>query len=153
MTQSQIKNRFFLIVPCSLFCIELGMFSLLESHILYPILCFFIISINVYPSTRLLLIPIFFMSLLSYLDYNIFGWSLIYILPIMLLAQYLQKQIHVKIIIPYILLVSGLLLKINILSYNLNLTTSWRYKTCIIVYNILMLSIFHILYYYYFEEK
>lgn len=152
MTQSQIKNRFFLIAPCLLFFMELAIFFLLQSHVIYLLLCFFIASINIYPSTRFSLLPIFLMSLISYLDYNIFGWSLIYLMPTMLLSRYLEKQIQLKIIIPYILLVSALLLKINIESYLLIISTSWRLGIQIMIYNVLILSVF-IAIYHYFEEK
>jgi hypothetical protein len=54
--------------------------------------------------------------------------------------------------IPYILLISALLLKINIESYLLNISTSWRLGIQIMTYNVLILSIF-IAIYHYFEEK
>ncbi|AXK60555.1 hypothetical protein [Candidatus Chromulinivorax destructor] len=146
MTQSQIKNRFFLIVPFILFFLELAFFSILQTHIMYLLLCFFIVSINIYPSTRLSLLPIFLMSIISYLDYNIFGWSLIYIMPTMALAMYLEKQIQLKIIIPYILLINALLLKISIACSILVTHTSWRFIASIIGSNMLLLSTFIIIY-------
>lgn len=145
MTQSQIKNRFFLIVPFILFLLELAFFSILQTHIMYLLLCFFIVSINIYPSTRLSLLPIFLMSIISYLDYNIFGWSLIYIMPTMALAMYLEKQIQLKIIIPYILLINALLLKISIACSILATHTSWRFIASIIGSNMLLLSTFIII--------
>lgn len=145
MTQSQIKNRFFLIAPFILFFLELAFFSILQSHVIYLLLCFFILSINIYPSTRLSLLPIFLMSIISYLDYNIFGWSLIYIMPTMALAAYLEKKIQFKIIIPYILLLNALFLKINIACSMLKTQTSWKLITSIIGSNILVLSIFIIM--------
>lgn len=152
MTQSQIKNRFFLIAPCLLFFAELALFSILHSHLLFILLCFFIASMNIYPSTRFSLLPIFLMSLISYLDYNIFGWSLIYVMPIMMLALYLEKQIQLKIIIPYLLLVSALLLKINIESYALQSVTSWRFSLYMIICNTVILSIFMMIRYF-FEKQ
>lgn len=145
MTQSQIKNRFFLIVPFILFFLESAFFSILQTHIMYLLLCFFIVSINIYPSTRLSLLPIFLMSIISYLDYNIFGWSLIYIMPTMALAMYLEKQIQLKIIIPYILLINALLLKISIACSILATHTSWRFIASIIGSNMLLLSAFIII--------
>lgn len=145
MTQSQIKNRFFLIVPFILFFLELAFFSILQTHIMYLLLCFFIVSINIYPSTRLSLLPIFLMSIISYLDYNIFGWSLIYIMPTMAFAMYLEKQIQLKIIIPYILLINALLLKISIACSILATHTSWRFIASIIGSNMLLLSTFIII--------
>lgn len=145
MTQSQIKNRFFLIAPFILFFLELAFFSILQTHIIYLVLCFFIVSLNIYPSTRLLLLPIFLMSIISYLDYNIFGWSLIYIMPTIALGAYLEKQIQLKIIIPYILFLHALFLKISIACYILLTHTSYKLITSIIGSNILVIFSFIII--------
>ena len=148
MTQSQIKNRFFIAVSFILFWIELSMFFLLHKHVLHLLLCFFITIINKHVPTRLLIIPLFLMSLVSYLDYNIFGWSLIYLMPIMLLSKYLDTRVLVKTIIPYILLASALLLKISISSYLLAIDTSWLYGIQTFAYNVIILYIFTTIYTY-----
>lgn len=114
MTQSQIKNTFFIALFILIFFIELALFAILQKHIIYPLLCFFIPIINQRPSTRLIAIAIFLMALTSYLDYNIFGWNLIYIIPIMIVSRYFDKQFHVKFVIPYILLLIALFIKASV---------------------------------------
>ena len=142
MTQSQIKHIFFIITSCLLFLLDLALFSLLQHHSLHLLLCFFITLICQHPSNRLLVAPLLLLSLISYLDYEIFGWCLVYLVPTMALARFLDKQLRVKLIIPYLLLIFALFLKMFLASYMLGIDISWMHAFQLIFYNSLILSCF-----------
>lgn len=146
MTQSQIKNRFFILISCLLFFTEISFFSLLHQHILYPLLCFFIIILYRYSATRLLVIPIFLLSLLSYLDHNIFGWNLIYIMPIIFLSKFFYEHLQVKYIIPYLLLIISIVIQMKILNYMNLAYYTWQSCFFTLFYNIIILKVFITIY-------
>ena len=148
MTQSQIKHIFFIVTSCLLFLLDLTLFAFFQHHFLYLLLCFFIALICQHPSNRLLVTPLALLSLTSYLDYEIFGWCLVYLVPTMALARFLDKQLRVKEIIPYLLLTFTLLLKMMLASYMLHIDTSWLHTLQLIFYNSIILSCFVIIWHY-----
>ncbi|MBV8660727.1 MAG: hypothetical protein JO129_01105 [Candidatus Dependentiae bacterium] len=142
MTQPQIKNIFFVVISSLLFFLEIMLFALLQRYEIYPLFCFFIALLVQSPQKRTLVMPLFLMSLLSYLEINIFGWCLVYIIPTILLANYLDQHLRIKIIIPYCLLIFALCLKM-ILMWNMDgITISWIHAAQIIIYNIIILKMF-----------
>lgn len=140
MTQSQIKNTFFIALFILIFFIELALFAILQKHIFYPLLCFFIPIINLRPSTRLTAAAIFLMALTSYVDYNIFGWNLVYIIPVMILARYFDKQFYVKFVIPYVLLLIAFVIKIFLSHRLLAIDSSLSSNMYIFFYNTILLG-------------
>jgi len=142
MTYSYRKHIFFIIISSFIFLLDIVLFSFFQSHILYPLLCYFIVLIFQRRSNRFLIIPLLFLSCLSYLDCEIFGWCLVYLVPTMAFAYYLDKQLRVKIIIPYSLLFFALLLKIILMLYMLNIDISWIYALQLFFYNSMILSCF-----------
>jgi|GEM_PF-1507160 len=139
MTPSQIKNTCFVLFFIFIFFVELALFAILHTHTFYPLLCFFILLTNKNSSTRVLVSAIFLISLISYLDYNIFGWSLIYIIPIIILAKYFNKQLHIKFIIPYVLLIIGLIIKIVFEYYLLSIHILFQQNLYMLFYNTTLL--------------
>jgi len=79
---------------------------------------------------------------MSYLEINIFGWCLVYIMPIMALAHYLDQHLRIKSIIPYILLISTLFIKINLNAYIHGITPTYWHMIHIFIYNIAILALF-----------
>ncbi len=142
MTQSQIKNIFFALLSCILFFADLMIFALLQRHQIYVLLCFFIVLIVAKAQHRALIIPLFLLSIMSYLETNIFGWCLVYIMPTMLFANYLDQHLRVKVIIPYLLITFTLCTKIILAWYMHDVATSWASVTEIITYNSFIVALF-----------
>ncbi len=141
MTQPQIKNIFFILISCILFFIEIMLFALLREYNFYILLCFFITLTTEQTQKRTLVTPLFFMCILSYLEINIFGWNLVYIIPTIILANYLDQHLRLKTIIPYLLLTFALCLKIIIAWYMHGITISLTHATQIIVYNTVVMTL------------
>ena len=141
MTQPQIKNIFFVVTSCLLFFLEIMLFALLQRNEIYLLLCFFIALIIESPQKRTLVMPLFLMSMMSYLEMNIFGWCLVYIMPTIMLANYLDQHLRIKIIIPYCLLAFALCLKMSLMWYMLGITISWIHAAQILVYNLVILKL------------
>ena len=142
MTQSQIKNIFFIIVACLLFFVDLMFFALLQRHEVYSLLCFLIILIISKPQNRSLLVPLLLLSMMSYLEMNIFGWCFVYIVPTMFFANYLDQHLRVKIIIPYLVLTFALCTKIFLAWYMHGIAISFLPITQIITYNTIIIALF-----------
>jgi hypothetical protein len=142
MTQPQIKNIFFVVISCFLFLIEIILFALLQQYDFYLLLCFFITLVIQMRQKRALAAPLFLMSMLSYLEMNIFGWCLVYIMPTMMFANYLDQHLRVKTIIPYTLLTFALCLKMIIAWFMYNINISALHATQIIVYNTIIITLF-----------
>lgn len=142
MTQPSIKNIFFVATSCLLFFIDLMFFACMHQHQVHLLFCFFIILIVIQSQKRSLIAPLVLLSIFSYLDNNIFGWSLVYIIPTMILAQYFDQHLHVKWIIPYLLLTAGLFIKFSLNFYMLDIAISSIHATEIIVYNTIGLTMF-----------
>jgi hypothetical protein len=145
MTQPFIKNIFFITVSCILFFLELVFFAGMQQHQFQFLFCFFIILIDKQQQKRFYVAPILLLSILSYLDTNIFGWSLSYVLATMMLADYFDQHLHIKWIIPYLLLTAGLFMQFGVNFYMLNTTISSIHATEIIVYNTIILIFFIII--------
>src|SRR3990167_8419594 len=125
MTQSQIKNIFFVLISCLLFFLELILFAIMQQYEIYLLLSFFIALITQQPQHRSLIVPLGLMSMMSYLEMNIFGWCLVYIMPTMMLANYLDQHLRVKVIIPYLLMIAALLVKMGLGWYMHDITISF----------------------------
>ncbi len=141
MTQSFIKNIFFILISSFIFFIDITLFACMHQHYIDLLFCFFIAIIACNSKKSLFIIPLLFMSLFSYLDTNIFGWSLTYSLPIIIIADYLDQHLHVKWIIPYLLITTGIILK-NLLWAKTILITINLYK---ILLHMIIVSIFLII--------
>lgn len=142
MTESQIKNSFFLIMPWLLILLELMIFALMHSHQIYLLLIFVIITMNKHDQAGSLINGLLAMTVLSYLETPIIGSWVLFILPTIVLGHYVEKRILVKWIIPYLLLAFAILLKIVMGSYLLHQTISWNYCTQIFFYNLIVLKIY-----------
>lgn len=142
MTQPQIKNIFFAIVSCILFFAEIMLFAIMRRYEVYFLLCFFIILLVQRPQRRTLVMPLFLMSLVSYLDINIFGWCFVYVVPTIIFANYLDQHLRVKIIIPYLLLTFALCLKMILAWCMHSIGISLFHATEIIVYNTGIITLF-----------
>jgi hypothetical protein len=140
MTQPQIKNIFLILTSCLLFFVEIMLFALAREYIFYLVLCFFIALLLQAPQKRTLVTPLFLMCMLSYLEMNIFGWSLVYILPTIIFANYLDQHVRIKIIIPYLVLTFALCFKMLTAWYMHGITISIMHATQIIVYNTMTLA-------------
>lgn len=141
MTQPQIKNIFLILTSCLLFFVEIMLFALAREYNFYLLLCFFIALLLQAPQKRTLVIPLFLMCMLSYLEMNIFGWSLVYIVPTILFANYLDQHVRIKIIIPYLVLTFALCFKMVTAWYMHGVTISMMHATQIIVYNTIALIV------------
>lgn len=142
MTYPQIKNIFFFIASWILFFAEMTGYGFMQKYDIYFLLCFFI-TLTIYNTQkRTIVAPLFLMSVLSYVEMNIFGWCLVYIVPTIMFANYLLQNVRIKIVIPYLLLTFALCLKIIVAYYLHDITISWLHATQIIVYNTLILSVF-----------
>ena len=142
MTQPQIKNIFFALASCILFFAEIMLFALMQQYTIYPLLCFFIILLVQHTKPHTLVTPLLLMSILSYLDVNIFGWCLVYSIPTIIFANYLDQHLRVKIIIPYLLLTFALYLKIFVAWYGHHIIISLIHATQIIAYNTFLITLF-----------
>lgn len=142
MTQSQIKNIFFAMLSCLLFFFELMLFALGQHYEIYLLLCFFITLIIKKSQHRTLVPPLLLMCIMSYLEINIFGWCLVYIIPTMLLANYLDQHLRVKFIIPYFLIIAALCIKMSLGLYMHEITVTWIHALQIITYNTFIIAIF-----------
>lgn len=142
MTQLQIKNIFLIILSCLLFFVELFLFALMQQHQIYLLLIFFIAVVVQHPQKRTLLVPLLSLSVMSYLDIHVFGWCLVYLMPTMVLANYLDQHLRIKIIIPYMLLIFALVLSmvLGCIWYDIAITLYKATET--IGYNILILTLF-----------
>ncbi len=141
MTQPQIKNIFFAVLSCFLFFGEVVLFALLRHYDFYLLLCFFIALLTTMPQKRTLVAPLVLMCIFSYLELNIFGWCLVYIMPTIMLANYLDQHLRVKVIIPYLLLTFALCLKMILAWYMHNTNISLLHATQIIVYNTIIITL------------
>lgn len=145
MTQLQIKNIFILVSSCIFFFIDIMLFAFMQQHQCDLLLCFFIMLIITHRKKRTLIVPLFLLSIISYLDFNIFGWSLIYIMPTMMLAYYLDQNLRVKIIIPFLLLITSLSLKILIAWYTHEVSMSLQTIIQTIIYNLIIMGLLMIM--------
>ena len=145
MTQPFIKNIFFISVSCILFFLDLVFFACMQQHQVDVLFCFFILLIVAKPQKRSLIMPLLLMSIFSYLDVNIFGWSLVYIVPTIMLSDYFDQHLHVKWIIPYLLLTAGLCMKFELNFCMQNIAISSMHATEIIVYNTIALAMLTII--------
>lgn len=141
MTQPQIKNIFFVVISCILFFVEISLFALMQQYNFYFLLCFFIALLSQMPQKRTLITPLFLMCMLSYLEMNIFGWCLVYIMPTIMFANYLDQHVRVKVIIPYLVLTFAICLKMIAAWYMHSINISWLHATQIIVYNTFIISL------------
>jgi len=147
MTQYQIKNIFFICLTFFLFFADIALFALFQQHLLLILNCFVILLlINHYPRC-FLMTPILLLALLSYLDDNIFGSSLIYVVPTVFLANYLHEHLQIKSIIPYILLITTIIIKKQSLILMHISHISWTTTIYSIIYNSIVLSIFILIHY------
>ncbi len=135
MTQHHIKNIFFILITCMLFFLELLIFSLMQKHQIQPLLCFFILLLTQPLQKRVLALPLYLLCLLSYLDTNIFGWCLVYIMPTMACAQYLDQHLQAVNIIPYCLIFTAMSLKTFFCWYFNDITISFSSYLTIYGYN------------------
>ncbi len=142
MTQPQIKNIFLILTSCLLFFVEIMLFALAREYNFYLLLCFFIALLLQAPQKRTLVMPLFLMCMLSYLEMNIFGWSLVYIVPTIIFANYLDQHVRIKIIIPYLVLTFALCFKMLTAWYMHGITISVMHATQIIVYNTFVIALF-----------
>jgi hypothetical protein len=100
---------------------------------------------NSYTMTNLAF-PLFFASLLSYLDTQIAGFSLIYLVPTLLYAKFLDEHLYVKKIIPYLLLLTALIVHAYAISWITATSISVSTIGTLLWYNTLCLFIFLIMY-------
>ena len=142
MTQPQIKNIFFAIASCILFFAEIMLCALMQRYEVYLLLCFFIVLLVQRPQKRTLVIPLFLMSILSYLDINIFGWCIVYIMPTIIFSNYLDQHLRVKTIIPYLLITFAVCLKMILAWFMHSIGISFIHAAQIIVYNTIVTTLF-----------
>lgn len=142
MTQSQIKNIFFFLISCLLFFFDIIIFVIMQRHDMYLLLCFFIMLLTANTQNRTILTPLFLLSAMSYLEMNIFGWAIVYIMPTMTLATYLDQHLRIKVIIPYILLSSALIIKMLLGWYTHSINISLHHAIEIFTYNMIIISLF-----------
>ena len=140
MTQPQIKNIFLILTSCLLFFAEIMLFAVAREYNFYLLLCFFITLLVQVPQKRTFVTPLFLMCILSYLEMNIFGWSLVYILPTIIFANYLDQHVRIKVIIPYLVLTFALCFKMLTAWYMHDINISIMHATQIIVYNTIALA-------------
>lgn len=145
MTQQQIKNSFFICLSIFIFLIDISLFGLLHRHIFLLLHCFVILLMAQQYQNRIIFPPLFLLCLLSYLDTNIFGSCLLYMLPTLFLAKYFQEHLQTKIAIPYLLLISSLLLKKQSLFFMTQTEISWYNFVILTISNLLCLLIFTII--------
>ena len=144
MTQQQIKNIFFICLSMLIFFIDLCMFGFLQQHLILPLHCFIVLLMAKYSEHKTML-PLFLLCLLAYLDTNMFGACLLYILPTLLLAKYCKEHLQITCIIPYLLLVASLCLKKIIFYYVCTMNVSWYNFAISIALNFFILAIFIII--------
>lgn len=141
MTESQIKNIFFAIISCLLFFCDIILFASMQSCKIHLLLCFFITLINKPYQNRTIVFPLLLLSIFSYLQINIFGWSLTYVIPSMLVTHYLQQHLHVKNVIPYTVLIFALTLQ-NLLNFYLHaIATSYQNFAYTVAYNCIFITV------------
>ena len=152
MTEQHLKNIYFFTLACILFFFDIVFFGLCNSNKIYSLLCLFIIIISKSHQHRTLLMPILLLSILSYLQVNMFGFAIIYLIPTMLIAYFLDQHLQAKFIIPYFLLGYALSLQRVIYFYLESIKTSYLFLSTTILYNICLIFIL-IMITNYFEKK
>jgi hypothetical protein len=154
MTESQIKKTFFAFISCLIFFLDLMLFAIMQQHQIYLLFCFFIgWIIPAAYQHQTMIIPLFLLCLLSYIDTNIFGWCLVYIIPIIAFSKYLAQHLRISYIIPYILFMTSMLLKIMLDFYCHNTMISLTHAGKLFVYNMIYLQIFIMIKSYFHIEK
>jgi len=140
MTERRTNSIFFITICILLFLVDIGLFIFLQKPIFTIIDCYtiFLLSKTI-NGNKQIIFPLFLSSLLSYLHYDIFGLSLTYLVPTVLLAQYLAKQIRITVVIPFLLFFSMLIYKIIVLSYRLQIHYTLQSYVQITLYNLLFL--------------
>ena len=121
MTQPFIKNIFFIFVVLFCFFFDMLTFSIMQKHALDLLFCLFITLLMHEEKKRYLVLPLGFLCLMSYLETNIFGWSLIYALPTIFLFKYFDQHLRAKWIIPYLLMNIAMFIKIIVNYYMLHI--------------------------------
>ncbi len=145
MTDSQIKHIIFLILSLFVFFIEICIFSYTTSHIFFLSTCLSIGLINTSSRQRYIIFPFFFASIISYLDTQIAGFALLYLIPNIMYVQFLHEHLYVKKIIPFLLLNMTIITQACLTSW-LGYTTISGIKIAYLVwYNSWCLAIFNIL--------
>lgn len=148
MTQQQIKNIFFIGISLFLSFCDILLFSIQQHHFILIMHCWIIILLSRKIVPELLILPIFLLSLQSYLDDNMFGSCLLYIMPGLLLAEYLEEHLQITTVIPYILLAQTLLIKKGCWAYLHIAHYSWIYIIYLFAYNCLCIKMLMIIYKY-----
>jgi hypothetical protein len=113
----------------------------MRQHQIDLLFCFLIALVVGKPQKRSLIMPLLLMSIYSYLDANIFGWSMVYILPTIMLADYFDQHLHVKWIIPYLMLTAGIGMKFALNFIMHGIAISSIHATEIVTYNMIALVI------------
>jgi len=146
MTEPQIKNIFFISMTSLLFFVDLSLFSLLQQHSIFILECFIIILLKSKNQIKIVSYPFLLLCFISYLDNNIFGSCLIYMMPVVFIAKYFHKNIRIKIIIPYILIIIMMIIKLQYFRWMFTVHYNLSSLTAMLFYNIICLTIFIFLY-------
>lgn len=140
MTQLQIKNSIFICKTIFLLVLEIIITGALQGVYIYPLLCYFMFIIPYETSWTQLATPLFCFALLSSYHYNIAGFSLIYILPLIPLSHILYNTLHVKKLLPFILLQCAFIAHFLLLSLLCKITYSINSILIIIICNNIILA-------------
>ncbi len=143
MTQQQIKNSFFICLSILIFIVDLSLFAILQQHLLLLLHCFIVLLMAHQYQNRIIFPPLFLLSLLSYLDTNIFGSCLIYMLPTLFLAKYFKEHLQNKTVIPYLLLITSFIIKYWTLNFIKIPQLSWQHCLMFMIYNLICLIFFN----------
>ena len=153
MTESQIKNSFFIFLTCSLFFINICIIALLQKTTVQPLLCFFIVALyHQYKSIKISLI-LLGLSILSCLHYNLFGLCLFYLIPAVFITQFLNENLQIKKSVPHIILLLTLIAQQKLITHFYNINFSLHYALESTMINGLILSIFLLLYNFYKKKE
>lgn len=126
MTDFAQKHIFFILFPMLLFYIQIFLYAIIQHNAIDLLLCWIIILTIQHNNKTVLIGSILYLSIMSYLETNIFGISLLYTMPLIILYNYLDEILQIKKIIPYVLL---------IVAYSIQYLLIWHTQQIIIPIN------------------
>jgi len=104
------KSLLFYILPPFLFFIDLILLGLFQQKIISLLFCFYGIIVIRSPRTKWLLTSLLFLSIFSFILHGMFGLSLVYLLPLSIIAVEAKNLLNKTFWLPYAFVASGILL-------------------------------------------
>lgn len=110
-----IASWYFYVLPCFLFLVDSCLFFLYEQQWTYALLSFFVVYIFTYPNPLSIALVLTLSALESFLFYGIFGLSLIYLIPFLIVAYNTHHMLYMSRAYPPIIMLFFLIIQAGII--------------------------------------